>query len=184
MVFTRGRYRITTDRSQLDLAVIHDFLSRDSYWASGRTLATVRHAVEHSLCFGLFEDESQVGFCRVVTDEATFAWLCDVFVLPSHRGLGLGKWMIECVRHIRRSGTFAWHSLRPGMPTGCTSAMADSPISKSQDGGWRAGTGPRPRPSVAQRDQNGCRPTHPRRVPVSRELTLRLPVVHAASAHP
>jgi GNAT superfamily N-acetyltransferase len=97
VVFTRGPYRITTDKTELDLAIIHDYLSRESYWASGRTLATVRRTVEHSLCFGLFADGSQVGFSRVVADYATFAWLGDVFVLPSHRGLGLGKWMIECV---------------------------------------------------------------------------------------
>lgn len=93
----RQGYRISADKSNLDETVIHDYLSRNSYWAVGRSLATVRSSIEHSLCFGVWHDQEQVGFARVVTDYATFAWLCDVFILADHRGRGLGKWLIQTV---------------------------------------------------------------------------------------
>ncbi len=93
----RGCYLISTDKDKLDLHAIHDWLSNISYWAQGRPLSTVSESIEHSLCFGVFARDRQVGFARVVTDRCTFAWLCDVFVMESHRGLGLGKWLIECV---------------------------------------------------------------------------------------
>lgn len=95
--YTRGDYVISTDRAKLQVGVIHDFLSRASYWARGRSLNTVRRAIENSLCFGVYASSEQAGFARVVTDYATFAWLCDVFVLEPFRGQGLGKWLIECV---------------------------------------------------------------------------------------
>lgn len=95
--FKQGNYLVSTDRRKLDIPLIHGYLSLGAYWASGRTLATVRRSIRNSLCFGLFEGGRQVGFARVVTDYATFAWLCDVFVLESHRSRGLGKWLIRCV---------------------------------------------------------------------------------------
>jgi GNAT superfamily N-acetyltransferase len=91
----RGDYVISTDQARLDLDLIHDYLSHQSYWAEGRSFAAVQTSIEHSLCFGVYHDGQQVGFARVVTDYATFAWLCDVFVLESHRGHGLGKWLVE-----------------------------------------------------------------------------------------
>jgi GNAT superfamily N-acetyltransferase len=94
--YTNGRYRITTDPEQLDLDAIHAFLSR-SFWAEGIPKETVAKAVRNSLSFGLFDGADQVGFARVVTDRATYAYLCDVYVLETHRGLGLGKWLIETV---------------------------------------------------------------------------------------
>jgi GNAT superfamily N-acetyltransferase len=97
MDYQRGEYVISTDRNRLDVEAIHDYLSRRSYWAQGRTLAAVRTSVEHSLCFGLYDGPRQAGFARVVTDYATFGWLCDVFVLEDYRSRGLGKWLIECV---------------------------------------------------------------------------------------
>jgi GNAT superfamily N-acetyltransferase len=93
----RGPYRLTTDKDALQIEVIHDYLSRDSYWAAGRPLETVRRSIEHSLCFSIFFEDSQVGFARVVTDRATFAWVCDVFVLEAHRRRGLGQWLVESV---------------------------------------------------------------------------------------
>lgn len=93
----REPFRISTDRSLLDSARIHHWLSTESYWAQGRDLETVERAIEHSLCFGMYEGQQQVGFARVVTDYATFAWLCDVFVLGDHQGQGLGKWLIETI---------------------------------------------------------------------------------------
>jgi GNAT superfamily N-acetyltransferase len=104
---TRGEYSITTDKSALDVALVHRTLSRETYWAQGRSLPEVRTSIEHSLCFGLFHREQQVGFARAVTDRATFAWICDVFVLEPHRGRGLGKWLIETVMahpHVAAAG--------------------------------------------------------------------------------
>lgn len=99
----RGDYVISTDRARLDISTVHEFLSASSYWARGRSLDTVRRSIEHSLPFGLYHREPdgraerQVGFARVVTDYATFAWLADVFVLEEFRGHGLGKWLVEVV---------------------------------------------------------------------------------------
>ena len=93
----QGDFLISTDPDLLDVAMIHDFLTNRSYWAAGRSLEVMTRAIANSLCFGLFEGERQVGFARVVTDRATFAWLCDVFVLEGHRGRGLGKWLIKSI---------------------------------------------------------------------------------------
>jgi GNAT superfamily N-acetyltransferase len=96
-VARQGDFLISTDPGLLDLPSIHDFLTNRSYWAKGRPLEVFRRSLANSLCFGLYEQRRQVGFARVVTDRATFAWLCDVFVLENYRGRGLAKWLIECV---------------------------------------------------------------------------------------
>lgn len=96
MQVTKGQYSISTDPERLDITAVHAFLSR-SFWAEGISRELVAKAMAHSLCFGLFDEHSQVGFARVVTDRATFAYLCDVYVLESLRGRGLGKWLIETV---------------------------------------------------------------------------------------
>ena len=90
-------YWICTDKDRLDVHLIHDYLSRTSYWASGRSLVTVQTSIENSLCFGVYAAGQQVGFARIVTDSATFAWLCDVFILEPHRGQGLGGQLIETI---------------------------------------------------------------------------------------
>ena len=95
--YHRDGYVISTDRERLNTHLIHDYLSNRSYWAQGRPLAVLLKSIEHSLCFGVYRGAEQVGFARVVTDYATFAWLCDLFMLESHRGQGLGKWLVECV---------------------------------------------------------------------------------------
>ncbi|MFC1975444.1 GNAT family N-acetyltransferase [Chloroflexota bacterium] len=96
--YKRDDYNISTDKAKLDLNLIHNFLSQRSYWAQGRSLAIVEKSIEHSLCFGMYDRAGeQIGFARVVTDYATFAWLCDVFILETHRGQNLGKWLIECI---------------------------------------------------------------------------------------
>lgn len=87
---------VSTDQGLLDLDLIHGFLSQ-SYWARGIPRALVERAVRNSLCFGLYEGERQVGFARVVTDQATFAYLADVFVIESHRGRGLAKALVAAV---------------------------------------------------------------------------------------
>jgi ribosomal protein S18 acetylase RimI-like enzyme len=88
---------ITTAPERLDVDAIHAFLTR-SYWAEGVTRERVATSLEGSLCFGLFDDERQIGFARVVTDRVTFGYLCDVYVLEEHRGRGLGKRLVEAVR--------------------------------------------------------------------------------------
>jgi GNAT superfamily N-acetyltransferase len=93
----RGRYVISTDRARLDIKAVHAFLSTSSYWAQGRSFETVARAVENSLPFGLYDGERLIGFARVVTDRATFAWLADVYVLEEFRGEGLGKFLVETV---------------------------------------------------------------------------------------
>lgn len=99
----REGYAISTDTRYLDVPMIHRFLSESSYWAKGVPLDVVRRSLETSIDFGLYEGDplvgtaKQIGFARIVTDRATFAWLCDVFVLEGHRGKGLGKWLIETV---------------------------------------------------------------------------------------
>jgi GNAT superfamily N-acetyltransferase len=102
----RDKHLISTDRCLVDLDVVHGFLQR-SYWAADRPLETVRRSVEHSLNFGLYRDNDrlQVGFARVVTDFATFAWICDVFIDEAHRGQGLGVWLMETIAgHHRLQG--------------------------------------------------------------------------------
>ena len=101
----RGEFDLSTDRARLDRALIHRFLSEQSYWARGVPRAVVDCALEHSLCFGVYRDVAQVAFARVVTDRATFAYLADVFVLPEWRAHGLGQWMIGViVRHPELQG--------------------------------------------------------------------------------
>lgn len=105
----RGDYLISTDRSRLDVELIHNFLSQTSYWAAGRARAVVERSIEHSLPFGIYKADDQVGFARVVTDYATFAWIADVFVLPEYRGQGLSKWLMEVIlAHPKLQGFRRW----------------------------------------------------------------------------
>lgn len=92
----RGKYSISTNPKRMDLDAIHRFLSR-SFWAEGISKKLVAKSIKNSLCFGLFHDGEQIGLARVVTDRATFAYLCDVYVLEEYRAKGLGKWLIEAV---------------------------------------------------------------------------------------
>ena len=104
----RGDYAISCDPKRLDLGVVHGFL-RTSYWAQNVSEEVVRRSIEHSLCFGVYDRESQVGFARVITDRATFAYLADVFIVEQHRGHGLGTWLIETiVSHPELSGLRRW----------------------------------------------------------------------------
>ena len=96
MEWKRGDFAISTDRGRLDRGAIHAFLS-NSYWARGIPRAVLDRSIENSLCFGLYEGSELVGFARVITDLSTFAYLADVFVLESHRGRGLSKWLMEVI---------------------------------------------------------------------------------------
>jgi len=90
-------YMISTNKKLLDIHVIHNYLTERSYWAQGIPIKTVQRSIRHSICFGVYDKEKLVGFARLVTDQATFAYLADVFILESHRGLGLSKWLMQCI---------------------------------------------------------------------------------------
>ncbi len=90
-------FDIDTDPARLDRTLIHRHLSEETYWARGVPREVVERAIEHSICFGAYRDGAQVGFARVVTDRATFAYLADVFVLPEHRGGGCAQQMMEVI---------------------------------------------------------------------------------------
>jgi GNAT superfamily N-acetyltransferase len=90
-------FEIDTDRTRLDRALIHRYLSLDSYWAQGIPFEVLDRALEHSLCFGAYHAGAQVGFARVISDQATFAYLADVFVLPAARGLGCAHRLMDAV---------------------------------------------------------------------------------------
>ena len=109
MEHRRGEFVISTDRARLDLDQIHKFLT-NCYWAKGIPREVVARSIENSLCFGVYDSEGkQIGFARVVTDFATVAYLGDVFVLESHRGRGLSKWLMECImRHPSLQNLRRW----------------------------------------------------------------------------
>jgi GNAT superfamily N-acetyltransferase len=103
------RYEIDTDKTRLNLAPIHDFLANCSHWARGIPLDVLQHAIAHSLAFGLYRDGAQIGFARIVTDEATFAYLADVFIAAGERNAGLGQWLIETIlAHPPLQGLRRW----------------------------------------------------------------------------
>jgi GNAT superfamily N-acetyltransferase len=107
--FMNKGYQISTEKSLLDFDVIFNYLDQQSYWAKGIASAKLKHAIEHSLCFGVYKNGLQAGFARVVTDEATFAYLCDVFILPAYRGLGLSKWLMQTIMaHPDLQGLRRW----------------------------------------------------------------------------
>jgi GNAT superfamily N-acetyltransferase len=101
-------YTISTDPTRLDLNIIHGFLTT-SYWAAGVPMEVVQRSIDHSLPFGLYAGDRQIGFARVITDYATFAYLADVFVLEAYRGAGLGKWLVAViVAHPDLQGLRRW----------------------------------------------------------------------------
>ncbi len=109
--YRRDNFLISTDRSRLDIGVIHGFLT-ESYWAKDVPVSVVQKSIENSLCFGVYDTISavqQIGFARAITDYATFAYLADVFILEPHRGKGLSKWLISCIlAHPELQGLRRW----------------------------------------------------------------------------
>ena len=97
MEWIKGEFLISTDKGKLDIDIIQSFLANDSYWAQTRTLDQTKTAIENSICFGVYHGERQIGFARVVSDQATFAYIGDVFVLEAHRGNGLSKWLMQVI---------------------------------------------------------------------------------------
>jgi GNAT superfamily N-acetyltransferase len=111
----RGEYEIDTDPARIDLDLTHAFLATDAYWSPDVPRDIVERAIANSMNFGLYKTapagagDAQAGYTRVVSDKATFAWVCDVFVLPEHRGQGLGKWLMEVVTsHPELQGLRRW----------------------------------------------------------------------------
>ncbi len=102
-MIVKDNYTISTDKSKIDINYVHTFLSQ-SYWSPGVRVQVVKKAMKGSLCFGVYYNNTQtppgcrqVGYARIITDKATFAWLADVFIDENHRGNGLGKWLIETI---------------------------------------------------------------------------------------
>ena len=108
VVMEAGRFLISTDKSKLDLKLIHEFLSR-SYWAAGIPRETVARSIENSLCFGVYDHANQIGFARAISDFATYAYVADVFILEPYRDRGLGKeLMASIMTHPRLQGLRRW----------------------------------------------------------------------------
>ena len=94
---TRENYLVSTDKARLNIDYIHQYLCYQSYWAGNIPIETVRKSIANSMCFGVYDGEKQIGFARMVTDHATFAYLADVFIDENYRGRGLSKWMLEVI---------------------------------------------------------------------------------------
>jgi GNAT superfamily N-acetyltransferase len=130
--FRKGEFAISTDRARIDLDVVHGFLT-NCYWAKGIPRDTVARAIENSLCFGLYAEGKQVGFARVISDYATYAYIGDVFVLDSFRGRGLGKWLMECImQHPRLQELRRW-SLVTRDAHGLYAPFGFEPLKKPQN---------------------------------------------------
>ena len=109
MEIIKGGFSISTDRARLDLRFIHDYLSKESYWAGGIPYEKVVAAADHSLNFGLYHGNRQIGYARIVTDYARVAYLADVFVIGEYRGQGLSKWLIQQIMlHLDLRGLKRW----------------------------------------------------------------------------
>jgi GNAT superfamily N-acetyltransferase len=93
----KDRFSISTDKEKLEVEAIHDFLSTKAYWCLNIPKHKVQTAIQNSLCFGVYEDQKQIGFARVITDFSTIAYLGDVYILEEYRGLGLSKWLMETI---------------------------------------------------------------------------------------
>jgi len=109
----KNEFLISTDKKKLDIQLIKNYLCNESYWAKNIPVATVKKSIEGSFCFGLYvqgnKNISQIGFARVITDHATFAYLADVFIIEKYRGQGLSKWMMgEIMEHPELQGLRRW----------------------------------------------------------------------------
>jgi len=104
----RGEYLLSTDRERVQVDAVHAYLTR-SYWSAGIPVEVVERGVRNSLCFGIYHDGAQVGFARIISDLATFAYLADVYVLEEHRGQGLSVWLMDfIIRHPDLQGLRRW----------------------------------------------------------------------------
>ena len=105
----KGEFFITTDSVKINLNTVHQFLSQESYWAKDVPIEIVKRSIENSLCFSVFYKDQQIGFARVITDKATFAYLADVFIIKEYRGKGLSKWLLQTIHaHPELQGLRRW----------------------------------------------------------------------------
>jgi GNAT superfamily N-acetyltransferase len=107
--FLEKGFIISTDKNLVDFDVVYNYLNNESYWAKGIPAESLKKAIENSICFGIYKQGKQAGFARVVTDKATFAYICDVFILAGHRRLGLSKWLMQTIKeHPELQGLRRW----------------------------------------------------------------------------
>jgi GNAT superfamily N-acetyltransferase len=131
--FLKKGYIISTDKGLLDFETIYKYLAEDSYWAKGIPVEKLQRAIENSLCFGIYKENKQAGFARVITDKATFAYLCDVFVLPGFHGIGLSKWLVQTIaEYPELQGLRRW-SLATSDAHGLYSQFGFTPISRPEN---------------------------------------------------
>jgi GNAT superfamily N-acetyltransferase len=108
-VFIKKGFQISTDKNLLNVDVIFNYLNDDSYWSQGIRRDVLEKGIANSMCFGVYQQDVQAGFARVVTDNATFGYLCDVFILPEFRQKGLSKWLVQTiVKHPDLQGLRRW----------------------------------------------------------------------------
>jgi GNAT superfamily N-acetyltransferase len=111
MDFVKDDFKISTNKENLQIEVIHRYLTDEAYWTTGRTREMTEKSIEHSLCFGVYHHDQQVGFARVITDYTIFAYLCDVFILTEYQGQGLGKWLTETILQVLDHEGVRWTML-------------------------------------------------------------------------
>lgn len=107
--FLKKGFSISNDKSLIDFETVYNYLNDDSYWAQGISVETLKKGIENSICFGVYYQDKQAGFARVVTDNATFAYICDVFILAEYQRLGLSKWLMQTIKqHPDLQGLRRW----------------------------------------------------------------------------
>jgi len=125
--------QVSTDKTKLNIDLIHRYLSKESYWAADRDIETVKRSVDNSLCFGLYLDDKQIGFARVVSDYAVFAWIMDVFILKDYRGHGYGKKLMNSIMtHEKLQNLQRW-GLGTDDAHGLYEQFGFKPLSKPQN---------------------------------------------------
>lgn len=127
------KVEVSTDKARLNIDLIHEYLSKDSYWALGRSIEIVKRSIDNSLCFGLYFNNSQIGLARVVTDYAVFAWIMDVFILKDYRGKGYGKKLMNAIiTHEKLQNLQRW-GLGTDDAHGLYNQFGFKPLSKPQN---------------------------------------------------
>lgn len=130
--YIKKGFKISTDKELLDIDMIYNYLDKESYWSQGIPLEKLKTGIENSMCFGIYLQNKQIGFARVITDKAVFAYLCDVFVLTDHRGIGLSKWLLQTImNHPELQGLRRW-SLATADAHGLYSQFGFAPITKPE----------------------------------------------------
>jgi GNAT superfamily N-acetyltransferase len=131
--FLEKGFKISTDQNLLDFEMIYKYLSEVSYWAKGVPAETVKKSLANSFCFGVYKQNTQVGLARVITDKATFAYICDVFVLPGFGGLGLSKWLLQTIAgHPELQGLRRW-TLATADAHGLYSQFGFTPLTRPEN---------------------------------------------------